>query len=425
MAALRRARPARSRRTRSARTTSTRPTTPWRPAGPGATSTRSWSARTCIAPLFAARRGGRRHRRRRGRDGPVRRPRHRPREGSTAHVARLLDAPVMLVVDASAQSRSVAALVHGFASYDRADPDRRRRAQPRRLAAARAVATRVAGRRPTAGIPVVGALPRDAARRRCRAATSGWCPAQERGRRRADAVDALGALIEQHLDVDRPSLALAAAAAGADGARRGRPRTQVGAPVGGPPGRRRRRRRRLHLRLRRDAPSCWPRRAPRSRSSIRCATSGCRPAPAALVIGGGFPEVHAEQLSANAPLRARGRRARRDGRADRRRVRRVCSISREASTALPMCGVLPVDAQMTERLTLGYREAVPRRRRTPVRAHEFHRTALHARRPARRPPTRSPTARPRASRRAGSTRPTCTCTGRAVPALARDLVAAA
>ncbi len=37
---------------------------------------------------------------------------------STAHVARLLDAPVVLVVDAARQSRSVAALVHGFASFD-------------------------------------------------------------------------------------------------------------------------------------------------------------------------------------------------------------------------------------------------------------------------------------------------------------------
>src|SRR5262249_32741541 len=37
---------------------------------------------------------------------------------STAHVARLLDAPVVLVVDASAMSGSGAALVHGFATFD-------------------------------------------------------------------------------------------------------------------------------------------------------------------------------------------------------------------------------------------------------------------------------------------------------------------
>lgn len=33
-------------------------------------------------------------------------------------MAKLLRAPVVLVVDASSQSRSVAALVHGFASWD-------------------------------------------------------------------------------------------------------------------------------------------------------------------------------------------------------------------------------------------------------------------------------------------------------------------
>ncbi|HXF19565.1 MAG TPA: cobyrinate a,c-diamide synthase, partial [Streptosporangiaceae bacterium] len=38
--------------------------------------------------------------------------------GSTAHVAKLLSAPVLLVVDAAAQGRSVAALVSGFVGYD-------------------------------------------------------------------------------------------------------------------------------------------------------------------------------------------------------------------------------------------------------------------------------------------------------------------
>ncbi|SDG93799.1 cobyrinate a,c-diamide synthase [Desulfosporosinus hippei] len=38
--------------------------------------------------------------------------------GSTADVAKLLDAPIVLIVDASSMSRSVAALVHGFSTYD-------------------------------------------------------------------------------------------------------------------------------------------------------------------------------------------------------------------------------------------------------------------------------------------------------------------
>ena len=38
--------------------------------------------------------------------------------GSTADVAKLLQAPIILIVDASSMSRSVAALVHGFKTYD-------------------------------------------------------------------------------------------------------------------------------------------------------------------------------------------------------------------------------------------------------------------------------------------------------------------
>ncbi|MCA1688361.1 MAG: cobyrinate a,c-diamide synthase, partial [Actinobacteria bacterium] len=37
---------------------------------------------------------------------------------STAHVAKLLEAPVLLVVDASAMARSAAAIVHGYATFD-------------------------------------------------------------------------------------------------------------------------------------------------------------------------------------------------------------------------------------------------------------------------------------------------------------------
>ena len=39
-------------------------------------------------------------------------------QGSTAQVAKLLGAPVILVVDARSQARSAAALVHGFAGFD-------------------------------------------------------------------------------------------------------------------------------------------------------------------------------------------------------------------------------------------------------------------------------------------------------------------
>ena len=41
-----------------------------------------------------------------------------PAPGSTAHVAGLLGAPVVLVVDARGQSHSIAALLHGFSTFD-------------------------------------------------------------------------------------------------------------------------------------------------------------------------------------------------------------------------------------------------------------------------------------------------------------------
>src|SRR5918996_1276237 len=39
--------------------------------------------------------------------------------GSTAHVARLLNAPVILVVDASRAGGSIAALIYGFINFDK------------------------------------------------------------------------------------------------------------------------------------------------------------------------------------------------------------------------------------------------------------------------------------------------------------------
>jgi cobyrinic acid a,c-diamide synthase len=101
---------------------------------------------------------------------------------------------------------------------------------------------------------------------------------------------------------------------------------------------------------------------------------------AGLVLGGGFPEVHAADLSANEPLR-------RDVAAAAARgvpVAAECAGLLYLSRTLdgqPMCGVLPVDATMTGRLTLGYREAcaeadsVLAAAGDVVRAHEFHRTA--------------------------------------------------
>jgi cobyrinic acid a,c-diamide synthase len=289
-------------------------------------------------------------------------------EGSTAHVARLLHAPVILVVDASAQSTSVAALVHGFASYDRsiriAGIVLNQVASPRHEQLLR----ESLGSGVTAGIPVVGALARTADV----AVPSrhlGLIPAQERGRSGTDAVAALGALIEKHLDI--PAILALAATAGARSEQPWSAPEAVGEPVAGRP---------VVAVAGGQAftfgyPEAWelleacgaqvaivdPLRDERLPTGTR-----------ALVIGGGFPEVHAEQLSANAPLRAEVVALAASGAPIAAECAGLLYLAQSLDAA-PMCGVLPVRAEMTARLTLGYREAT-RSDGTRVRAHEFHRT---------------------------------------------------
>jgi len=78
-------------------------------------------------------------------------------EGSTAEIAKWLGAPVLLVVDASGMSRSVAAVAHGFASFDPG------------VHVAGLICNRVGSRghldilkTASKQVPVVGGLPRDA-----------------------------------------------------------------------------------------------------------------------------------------------------------------------------------------------------------------------------------------------------------------------
>ena len=105
------------------------------------------------------------------------------------------------------------------------------------------------------------------------------------------------------------------------------------------------------------------------------------PGTGALVLGGGFPEVHASELSANAALRGDVARLAGSGAP----VAAECAGLLYLATELdgqPMCGVLDATARMTGQLTLGYRDAVAAGPSvlTPagmaVRGHEFHRTTV-------------------------------------------------
>jgi cobyrinic acid a,c-diamide synthase len=100
-----------------------------------------------------------------------------------------------------------------------------------------------------------------------------------------------------------------------------------------------------------------------------------------LVVGGGFPEVYAAELSANEPLRKAVGALAQSGAPVAAECAGLLYLCRELD-GLAMCGVLDVRARMTERLTLGYRDAVAVSDSvlavagTRIRGHEFHRTAV-------------------------------------------------
>jgi cobyrinic acid a,c-diamide synthase len=96
-----------------------------------------------------------------------------------------------------------------------------------------------------------------------------------------------------------------------------------------------------------------------------------------LLAGGGFPEVYAEQLSANAPLLADVRRQVTGGLTTWAECGGLLWLCDELD-GRPMAGAVRARAQMTTRLTLGYRIATTTTKTplgpagTAVRGHEFH-----------------------------------------------------
>ncbi|MFF5131156.1 cobyrinate a,c-diamide synthase [Streptomyces syringium] len=297
---------------------------------------------------------------------------------STAHVAKLLRAPVVLVVDASSQSRSVAALVHGFASWDpevrvagvilnKVGSDRHERLLREAL--------------DESGVPVLGAL-RRAPAVHTPSRHLGLVPVAERSTEALDAVAAQAAQVREGCDLEA-LLALARSA---------------------PP---------LTEEAWDPTASCPPaERQPSGPRPVVAVAGGAAftfsyaehtelltaagadvvtfdplrdeklpPGTAGLVIGGGFPEMYAPELSANEPLR----KAVADLAASGAPVAAECAGLLYLSRSLdgkPMCGVLAAEARMSERLTLGYREAVAiadnplAAAGTRVRGHEFHRTVI-------------------------------------------------
>jgi cobyrinic acid a,c-diamide synthase len=298
---------------------------------------------------------------------------------STAQVARLLGAPVVLVVDSTAMGRSVAALVAGFAGFDH------------RVRIGGVILNRVGSDRhemilrealAEVAVPVLGAI-----RRHDALATPsrhlGLVPVAERSAEAVAGVRALGRVVAGSVDLDA-LLTLARTAGPLPG-----PAWDPAAEVAG------------------SAPVPAVPRGPRPVIAIAggaaftfsyAETSELLTAAGAdvvsvdplrdetlpvgtsgLVIGGGFPEVHAEQLTANLALRSAVASLAASGAMIAAECAGLLYLARSLD-GKPMCGVLAADARMTGQLTLGYREATAMsdsalvRAGTTVRGHEFHRT---------------------------------------------------
>jgi cobyrinic acid a,c-diamide synthase len=102
---------------------------------------------------------------------------------------------------------------------------------------------------------------------------------------------------------------------------------------------------------------------------------------AALVIPGGFPEQFTAELSANAAVRGQIRQLAGAGAPVHAECAGLTYLVDDLD-GVPMCGALAGSARFTERLTLGYRDAVAVADSSVhgvgerVRGHEFHRTAV-------------------------------------------------
>jgi cobyrinic acid a,c-diamide synthase len=105
------------------------------------------------------------------------------------------------------------------------------------------------------------------------------------------------------------------------------------------------------------------------------------PGTAGIYLGGGFPEVHAAELAENRCLIAELRAAINAGVPTVAECAGLLYLCRTLD-GTPMVGVVPADAAMTTRLTLGYRTATSpgdsllAEAGAQVTGHEFHRTKV-------------------------------------------------
>ncbi|OBI94437.1 cobyrinate a,c-diamide synthase [Mycobacterium sp. 1245805.9] len=294
-----------------------------------------------------------------------------PAAGSTAHVAGLLGAPVILVVDARGQSQSIAALLHGFSTFDAATRIcgviLNRVGSARHEQVLRAACEQ-------AGVPVLGAIPR-AAELELPTRYLGLVTAVEYGRRAHDAVAAMTDLVARHVDL------AAVVAAGRCGSadRPWDPAAAVGAP---PPAR---------ATVAVAAGKAFSFGYAEHAELLRAAgaevaefdplVDALPDGTDAVLLPGGFPEQFTAELSANDVVRRQINELAAAGGPVHAECAGLIYLASDLD-GHPMCGVLAGSARFTPHLTLAYREAVAvadsplYTAGERVVGHEFHRTTV-------------------------------------------------
>jgi cobyrinic acid a,c-diamide synthase len=293
---------------------------------------------------------------------------------STAHVARLVDAPIVLVLDISSVSRTAAAWVHGLQTFE---PGTRIAGVIVNKAGTPRHAREVVSALEATGLPVLGVLPRDAGIE-APSRHLGLVPAAERTEAAAT-VERLAAQIAEHVDLQQVlSIAHSAPALA------GEPWDPSVAVV--PPGS-----------VARPVVAVAGGRAFTFRyaeTTELLGAAGLQPVvfdpltdpalpegTAGLYLGGGFPEVHAADLGGNTALLDAVRDAVAAGLPTVAECAGLLYLCRSVD-GVAMVGSIDADARMTPRLTLGYRGAVADRDQLlavagrRVTGHEFHRTVV-------------------------------------------------
>ncbi|MDJ0763335.1 MAG: cobyrinate a,c-diamide synthase [Myxococcota bacterium] len=306
---------------------------------------------------------------------------------STAELAKLIGAPVLLVVNATKTTRTVAALVKGCQVLDPNVPivgvvlNRIGTKRQEKV-------IREAIRRET-GLPVVGAIPKlDAQHLPSR--HLGLVTAMEHG----DLQSALGAIegaVMQHVDV-AAVLALANSASGvadANDVYNDLVKTRTPPASNGP-------KPRVRIGVLRDEAFSFY--YPENLEALEASGAELQsispvrdhtlPHIDALYAGGGFPEVHAEKLSANQPLRGAIKKRVAEGLpvwAECGGLMYLAASLLQAGTPYPMVGALPIAVEQQRRPQgHGYVQATVDRKNpfldpgTALKGHEFHYSRLKA-----------------------------------------------